>query len=214
MALTDQVCVDCHPNEAEDISAHTHHPADSEGSRCYNCHMPHTTVGLLGLIRSHRVDSPNAQRTLDSGRPNACNLCHLDKTFTDVAEHLTEWYGQSPLDRPANHEDVAASIVWLLSGDAVQRATAAWHMGWPPAQEASGTEWQAPFLARTLDDSYSAVRYIAGRALKVCRTFQTLNMITLGHQPTTPNRWLPRLIFGHGCRRVYTGRSYSCRMDV
>jgi len=180
VAQSDQVCVDCHPNEGRDIAAHTHHPADSAGSRCYNCHMPHTTVGLLGLIRSHRVDSPNAQRSMTTGRPNACNLCHLDKTLTQVSEHLTAWYGHAPLDREPAQKDVAASVQWLLTGDAVQRATAAWHMGWAPAQEASGTHWQAPFLARTLDDSYSAVRFIAGHALKSLPGFEDFEYDYIG----------------------------------
>ena len=35
-------------------------------------------------------------------------------------------------------------------GDSAQRAIAAWHMGWKPAVEASGSEWMAPFLAEVL----------------------------------------------------------------
>ena len=38
-------------------------------------------------------------------------------------------------------------------------------MGWPPAQEAGGVNWQARYLIELLDDPYSAVRHIAGKAL-------------------------------------------------
>ena len=34
--------------------------------------------------------------------------------------------------------EVAASVEWLLKGDAAQRIVAAWHYGWQPAREASG----------------------------------------------------------------------------
>ena len=69
------------------ISAHTHHRAESSGSRCYNCHMPRTTFGLLHAMRSHQVSVPTVKESLDHGRPNACNLCHLDKTLAwSVAE--------------------------------------------------------------------------------------------------------------------------------
>ena len=75
----DEACLQCHESFAAGLTSHTHHRADSEGSRCYNCHMPHTTYGLLKAIRSHTIDSPNVAVDLETGRPNACNLCHLDK---------------------------------------------------------------------------------------------------------------------------------------
>ena len=50
--------------------------------------MPHITYGLLKAIRSHQIDSLNVQTSLATGRPNACNLCHLDQTLAWTAEHL------------------------------------------------------------------------------------------------------------------------------
>jgi predicted CXXCH cytochrome family protein len=164
-AKGDAVCLDCHGDKQGDVTNHTHHLPESSGSRCYNCHMPHTTVGLLGLIRSHRIDSPNAQRSADTGRPNACSLCHLDKSLDEVAAHLNRWYDQPLLTDSNLDERHAASIQWLLKGDAVQRATIAWHMSWPPARTASGQAWMAPFLMELLDDPYSIVRFIAGQSL-------------------------------------------------
>jgi hypothetical protein len=38
-------------------------------------------------------------------------------------------------------------------------------MGWQPALEASGSGWQSPLLAELLNDPYSAVRYMAHKAL-------------------------------------------------
>jgi len=164
--ISEKACKDCHPKETLNLEAHTHHGPDSEGSRCYNCHMPHTTVGLLGLIRAHRVDSPKASVTAWSGRPNACNLCHIDKTVAEIGETLTEWYGHEPIPEMSDDFDAALTIAHLLRGDAVQRATAAWHMGWGPAMAVGGDHWQARYLAVLLEDPYAAVRAIAYEMIK------------------------------------------------
>ena len=102
---------------------------------------------------------------MKTGRPNACNLCHLDKTLDWTAEHLAKRTNKPKTNVPPIHKTTAASIVWLLKGEAGQRALAAWHMGWEPALKISGTGWQSPILADSLNDPYSAVRYIANKAL-------------------------------------------------
>ena len=164
----DAACLQCHASYAENLESHTHHLAESSGSRCYNCHMPHTVYGLLKSIRSHWIDSPNAKTTVQTGRPDACSLCHLDRSLEWTAEHLEAWYGQPPppvLD--VDERRVASGVRWLLTGDAQQRALAAWHMGWPDAAGAAlEPDWQVFFLGHLLDDPYPAVRYIAARALQ------------------------------------------------
>src|SRR5262249_10045543 len=88
-------CTQCHAEftSPEALSAHTHHAGESSGSSCMNCHMPHTVWGLIKGIRSHEISSPTAQESVRFGRPNACNLCHLDQTLAWTAEHLHAWYG-------------------------------------------------------------------------------------------------------------------------
>lgn len=164
---SDGACLQCHPSyrDPEALSAHSHHPAGSTGSRCYNCHMPYTTWGLLRGIRSHTVDSPNVATSLETGRPNACNQCHLDRTLLWTAEKLAEWHEIEPPELPEDEQTVAASILWALSGDAVQRALMAWSMGWEPARQASGTQWMVPYLCTLLVDPYDAVRFRAQRSL-------------------------------------------------
>ncbi len=61
---------------------------------------------------------------------------------------------------------MAGGPLWLLSGDAPLRALVAWSAGWEPAQEASGSDWLAPFVARLLADPYGVVRYVAARSLR------------------------------------------------
>jgi formate-dependent nitrite reductase cytochrome c552 subunit len=154
------------------IEAHTHHRAESAGSSCYNCHMPYTTYGLLKTIRSHQISNPSVQVTLETGRPNACNLCHLDKTLDWTAGYLERWYGTTKPPLGDDERSVAASLLSLLKGDAGQRAIVAQSMGWAPAQEASGTGWLAPYLALLSKDAYDAVRYIATRSMTTLPAFR------------------------------------------
>jgi hypothetical protein len=168
-----QACVQCHTAYANQPEKHTHHRPNSSGSLCYNCHMPHTTYGLVKAIRSHLIDSPTVQASLDTGRPNACNLCHLDQSLGWTARHLAAWYRQPQPKLSAEDRSVSAAVRWLLSGDAGQRALMAWHFGWAPAGEASGRDWLAPYLAQLLEDPYSVVRYIAQRSLKRLPGFET-----------------------------------------
>ncbi len=128
--------------------------------------MPYTTYGLLKAIRSHQIDSPTVQASQQTGRPNACNQCHLDRTLAWTADNLERWYG-TPRPRLTDDErQVAASVLWLLRGDAGQRALMAWSLGWDAAHEASGWEWTPLYLAQLLDDPYEAVRLIAYRSLQ------------------------------------------------
>lgn len=168
----DQACLQCHENFGARITAHTHHSAESSGSRCYNCHMPHTTYGLLQASRSHTIDSPSVGVTLESGRPNACNLCHLDQTLSWTARYLSEWYGQAAVEVGAENGAIAAAPLGLLKGDAGLRALYAWHMGWPEARQASGEQWLAPLLVQTLTDPYAVVRYISARSLRALAGFR------------------------------------------
>ncbi|HJZ88447.1 MAG TPA: multiheme c-type cytochrome [Polyangia bacterium] len=162
----DGACLSCHPSYGADLLAHTHHRAASPGSRCQNCHMPYTTYGLLKAIRSHLIDSPSVHATLMTGRPDACSLCHLDRTLAWTAAALARWYGQPVPNLSAEQRQVPAAVLHLLRGDAGQRALAAYSMGWSDALLASGSDWEAPLLAQRLDDPYAAVRYLAYRSLR------------------------------------------------
>lgn len=173
---TDQACTQCHEAFADPaaLAAHTRHPVDSSGSRCMNCHMPHTTYGLLKAIRSHEIDSPRVATTLATGRPNACNLCHLDRPLGWTADHLEAWWDHPRPTLSRDREEVSAVLLDLLTGDAGQRALAAWHLGWEPAREASGHDWLAPWLGHPLYDPYATVRYVAAESLETLPGWETL----------------------------------------
>ena len=128
--------------------------------------MPFTGYGLLKAVRSHVVESPDVAVSLETGRPNACNQCHLDRTLRWAAGHLETWYGIAQPRFSPDEETVPASVLWALRGDAAQRALMAWSFGWEDAREASGSDWMVPFLGVLIADPYDAVRFIAQRSLR------------------------------------------------
>ena len=97
------ICLDCHgsstPNgpHASTIEAHTHHKAGSAGNECIACHMPkiEQTIGDVN-VRAHtfRFITPAQSDALKI--PNACNLCHKDKTPAWATETLRTWQDRSP----------------------------------------------------------------------------------------------------------------------
>lgn len=97
------LCLDCHapqsPNGPREntIEAHTHHKTGSAGSECVACHMPKIAQTIADVnVRSHtfRFISPAKAGALKI--PNACNVCHTDKSAAWATAALKEWAGRSP----------------------------------------------------------------------------------------------------------------------
>ena len=164
----DTACVGCHQEyrDPERITAHTHHPVGSSGSACMNCHMPYTVFGLLKAARSHYIDIPSAVTSVEIGRPNGCNQCHVDKTLRWTADLLTEWYDAPQVKLDPDQEVTSATLLWLLRGDAAQRSLAAWTLGWDEARAVSGERFGAPILARLLNDPYAVTRHTIVEVLR------------------------------------------------
>jgi hypothetical protein len=177
---TNEACLQCHEDFAQKVEAHSRHAPGSSGNQCLNCHMPYTTWGLLKAIRQHEIDVPSANSTVAYGRPNACNACHIDKSLDWSAQWLAKWFNQPVPDMSDDDRTTAASLRWLLQGDAGQRALAAWYLGWAEAQNASGTDWIAPQLATLLEDPYDAVRYVAGKSLRTLPGYEDVEYDYMG----------------------------------
>jgi len=189
----DAMCTDCHAEHARDVEAHTHHAADSVGSRCVSCHMPYTAYALLMATRSHRMDGPRATGRGGRDRPNACNLCHLDRSIGWAEVQLSRWYGGDPPSHAERTDDVPAGVHWMLRGDATQRGIAAWHMGYGPTQAASDLGDLEPALRSLLGDPYSAVRQVAGAARRRLRPDAELDMEAIARDPVAAPLTDPRL---------------------
>jgi predicted CXXCH cytochrome family protein len=164
---TNDACYQCHDSYRDRLAEHTHHAADSAGSLCYNCHMPYQVYSLLDTHRSHRIAVPRIKDSLGSGKPHACNLCHLDKSLGWTQYQLGQWYRQAPEPLSDEEQNHSSALLHLCQSDARSRAVAAGAFSWPAAREASGTDWQGPLLARILEkERYPAVRYLAFRGLR------------------------------------------------
>jgi predicted CXXCH cytochrome family protein len=97
------LCLTCHGANTQNgphaptIEAHTHHKADSAGSACTACHMPAIETEL-GDVKVHahtfRFIPPSETETLKI--PNACTLCHTDKSTAWATTALRGWADRSP----------------------------------------------------------------------------------------------------------------------
>jgi predicted CXXCH cytochrome family protein len=97
------VCLSCHgPNSQNGphtatIEQHTHHAAGSTGSQCVACHMPKIEQTIADVnVRSHTFHFVYPSRTDSLKIPNACNVCHTDKSTAWAADALTHWKDRSP----------------------------------------------------------------------------------------------------------------------
>ena len=191
-------CVSCH-SEARfttDVRTHTFHPPHSSGSNCLNCHMPHTTYALFRAIRSHQITSPSVESSARHGTPNACNLCHLDKSLGWTQQHLSERHRRPAFPLSPEQENISAAVLWLVKGNAAQRTIAAWHTGWKSAQEAAGTNWLAPYCSLLLKDPYGVTRYVAARSIRSLPGYDDFEFDFLAPEPAllryadgALNRW-------------------------
>jgi len=167
-------CVECHPKYAsrEQAAAHTRHPATS-GVTCLDCHMPRISQGLDEVSRTHRISPPVEASMIAAGAPNACNLCHLDKTPRWAVDEVKRGWGRvvGTFDStPASLLDRPAAEVWGESGESITRIVAMDAASRSP-------KWRAhlPGLRQALDDgnppnrafAQFAAERIAGRRLTV-----------------------------------------------
>src|SRR5262245_10396544 len=112
-------CLPCHAEIGKNIEGHTKHKAASTGSDCYACHMPKITYGLLDVHPTHRIQNPDPARAWRYDMPEACTLCHTNKTARWAAASVAEQYGTPPpSDAPDDPAFTQAECVRaLLGGD-------------------------------------------------------------------------------------------------
>jgi hypothetical protein len=157
----DARCIKCHQKyEGSDSRvAHTHHPIGSEGSRCMNCHMPRVNEGLQDVVRTHTIFSPTDRRMIEANQPNACNLCHVDRSANWTVTHLSQWYKATfPVTLLAAVRETAdrpAPLDWLRNPDPAVRLVAV------DALTREKALWALPQVVWTLDDPFLLNRQFA-----------------------------------------------------
>ena len=97
------VCLTCHgPNSqngphATTIEQHTHHAPGSAGNQCVACHMPKIEQTIADVnVSSHTFHFVYPDRTDSLKIPNACNVCHTDKSTAWATDALMHWKDRSP----------------------------------------------------------------------------------------------------------------------
>ena len=150
-----QACASCHAAIVQNAAAHAKHRPGSSGTDCYACHLPKIVYGLMDVHPTHRISIPDPSRAWTYEMPDACTLCHLDKTAAWAEASL----GRSARPPPDAGFAVPETLRALLSGDVVQRAVAVRALG-------EGDLWTIPFFLLAMEDNYGAVRHFAVRGLR------------------------------------------------
>jgi predicted CXXCH cytochrome family protein len=98
-----ELCLDCHgpksPNgpRGASLQEHTHHKEGATGSDCLACHMPKIEQTIADVnVRSHTFRFVTPAETGALKVPNACNVCHKDRSTQWAAEGLKAWGQFSP----------------------------------------------------------------------------------------------------------------------
>jgi tetratricopeptide (TPR) repeat protein len=111
-AIGNNACMPCHKTQVENAPAHTHHPAGSAGNLCISCHMPMTDFARMARS-DHSMRPPMPSLTKQTGSPNACNVCHTDKSADWADEYVRKW---------RSRDFQASTAEWAqLVGDARKR---------------------------------------------------------------------------------------------
>jgi predicted CXXCH cytochrome family protein len=88
---TNEICRGCHDKVAAAGSTHSHHRA-AAAQQCVACHMPPIVSGVLDHFADHAIDVPAPSNTVRHNVPNACGVCHADKSAADLARSLATWW--------------------------------------------------------------------------------------------------------------------------
>lgn len=110
----DKACLPCHESRVKNVAAHSHHPAQSAGSRCIGCHMPKTEFARMDRS-DHSFLPPTPAATIRFGSPNACNICHPDKDAAWADQRVRQWYPrdyQAPVLKRATLVEAARNQDW------------------------------------------------------------------------------------------------------
>ncbi len=108
------LCAGCHATKTYDTPRHhRHEQTNSTGSQCVNCHMPATTYMGVDPRRDHSMRVPRPDVAAQVGAPNACNMCHTDKTNDWSISAIESWLGKR-----ASSPDLAAQAIYAARTDA------------------------------------------------------------------------------------------------
>lgn len=177
--LSFEACTNCHQqfSSVETVAEHTKHPLGSESSNCYSCHLPEIAYGHLKFQRTHEISIPNPELTASKNIPNACNLCHLDKSVNwAIEKSKILWkerfqFAEISKDKQFN---TAEGLRGLFAGDAFIRANTA-----NALSQKSNPNWFTTFTAEAFqNEKYPLVRYFLAKALYKNEEYSKIDFLT------------------------------------
>jgi predicted CXXCH cytochrome family protein len=180
-------CTHCHTALADAAGARSH--AGHTTATCLDCHMPKLVMGIDRFVRTHRIGSPTDRAVLAAAGPNACNLCHLDRSIEWTASELARgWDVHLPVaswERAYRELDAPLGETWLASAQPALRLIAAHAYARSPLGKAA-----LPQLVAGLGDSLAymrvwtlfAVEDVLGRTIPITDFDPRADAATRAHQ--------------------------------
>jgi len=162
------MCTSCHEELASvaNASAHAKHDMSDGTPACVDCHMPKVVYGVLEAHRSHRIANPDPAEAAALGQPDACTLCHVERTRRWAADAFAKLWQPSRRAVPSS-TPLAEVEMRLLAGDPVERVLAASAMGEAKRARGGRIDLQIALLLDTMqNDPYPAVRHFARNAAR------------------------------------------------
>ncbi len=88
-----KLCLQCHVPEKYESETHHFHKSNTDASFCINCHITGKYYMGNDFRRDHsfRIPRPDQSELYDT--PNACTICHIDKTNKCAAQAIIDNYG-------------------------------------------------------------------------------------------------------------------------
>jgi predicted CXXCH cytochrome family protein len=158
----EQLCTQCHTKLADERAKNAHSRHEGQ-TGCMDCHMPPIVYGVMTSHVSHRIELPEPTRDEERDRPDACTLCHVDRSRAWAVEQRALLWSRPGMrrDEPATFSQAELQ---LLSGDPVTRALTAARYGGPV--EGGDPARIAGLLLDVMEhDPYPGVRHLAYRSL-------------------------------------------------
>lgn len=122
-----KACLPCHENRVNNAAEHTHHAADSPANKCVSCHMPMTAFARMNRS-DHSMLPPTPAASIRFGSPNACNICHTDKSAEWADQQVRQWHPNDYQDevlRRAELVDLARKRDWSRLDETLAYITSA-----------------------------------------------------------------------------------------
>ncbi|MBL84509.1 MULTISPECIES: tetratricopeptide repeat protein [Marinobacter] len=173
------VCAQCHDAGDFDTPEHHHHPEDSGGALCVNCHMPETTFMKIDDRREHSFMVPRPDVSKASGSPDVCLACHSDKERDWSVATVGGWFPELYETDTWYHvqqQDIAEVTAYLTDSDkpALRRATLLERWGEALARN------KPSLVAELLRSKHAVIRESAYRVLRHGAEDQALKLAVVG----------------------------------